>query len=64
MPDKEYKEKSMFVYVMDIKAKELLESLGYELMKTNGSVWVFLNKANQNFESLGVPCVISDTLTF
>lgn len=59
----------MFIYVMDIKSKELLEKLGYELLKTNGNngeatVWVFANKDEQQFDSLDIPCVVSDTLTF
>lgn len=59
----------MFIYVMDIKSKELLEELGYTFLKDNGrkddaTVWVFANKEDHQFDSLDVPCVVSDTLTF
>lgn len=59
----------MFVYVMDKESKEILEAQGYTLLKekrVNGtpSMWVFVNKTEQQFDNINVPCVVSDTLTF
>lgn len=54
----------MFIYVMDERDKNLLESMGYELLKSNGKVWVFVNKEGLQFDSMSVPCVVSDVLTF
>lgn len=53
-----------FIYVFSEKDKELLEKNGYELIKSNNNVFVFLNKDQQNFESLPVNGVFSDMLTF
>ena len=37
-----------------------------KLLKENNkkTVWVFVNKSNQSFDSVDVPCVVSDVLTF
>ncbi len=55
----------MFIYVMDLDSKELLERNGYKLIKADerNGVYCFENKANMEF-ALEVPCVISDTITF
>lgn len=55
-----------FIYVFSKEDKEKMEELGYELVKTNqnGNVFVFLNKDQNNFESLPVRGVFSNTLTF
>lgn len=56
----------MFIYVMDVKIKDKLMRLGYTLLKDDGkdTLWVFAAKENQTFDSLDVPCVVSDVLTF
>lgn len=56
----------MFLYVMDTESRDKLLNLGFELLKENGkkTVWVFLNKSNQTFDMVDVPCVISNILTF
>lgn len=56
----------MFIYVMDADSKEKLLNLGYKLVKEHeaGKMWVFENKKETVFENIGVPCVVSDTLTF
>lgn len=56
----------MFIYVMDKTSKDMLLSYGYELLKENNtkSIWVFVNKPDQNFDVFDIPCVVSDTLTF
>lgn len=56
----------MFIYVMDTKSRDILQNLGFELLKENSAktMWVFVNKQELNFDSLDIPCVVSDTLTF
>lgn len=56
----------MFLYVMDTESRDKLLALGFELLKTNtqNTIWVFVNKQELAFDSLEVPCVVSDTLTF
>ena len=59
----------MFIYVMDEESKKYMEEHGYSLLKCNAeggdaTVWVFANKENHEFDDIGVPCVVSDTLTF
>lgn len=56
----------MFIYVMDTESRDTLLKLGYELLKGNntGTVWVFVNKTEQQFDVIDVPCVVSDVLTF
>ena len=56
----------MFIYVMDEESRDELLKHGFELLKThqNGSIWVFANKADRQFDALDVPCVVSDVLTF
>lgn len=56
----------MFIYVMDTESRDKLLSLGFELLKENDtkSIWVFVNKRELNFDTVDVPCVVSDTLTF
>lgn len=51
---------------MDTKSRDKLQSLGFELLKEDDtkSIWVFVNKQELNFDSIDVPCVVSDTLTF
>lgn len=56
----------MFIYVTDKKSKDKLVELGYELLKGNDkiAIWVFKNKEGQKFDSLNISYVISDVLTF
>lgn len=56
----------MFIYVMDTRSRDALLKLGYELLKANNEqiVWIFVNKSDLQFDSLDIPCVVSDTLTF
>lgn len=56
----------MFIYVMDTESRDKLQSLGFELLKENATktIWVFVNKQELNFDTVDVPCVVSDTLTF
>lgn len=56
----------MFLYVMDSESKDKLVKLGFELLKENSkkTVWIFKNKPEQLFATVGIPCVVSDTLTF
>ena len=56
----------MFLYVMDTESRDQLLSLGFELLKENDkkTVWVFVNKPDQTFDVVNVPCVVSDVLTF
>lgn len=56
----------MFIYVMDTQSRDTLLKLGYELLKTNvaKTLWVFVNKTEQQFDCIDVPCVVSDVLTF
>lgn len=56
----------MFLYVMDKESRDRLLALGFELLKANdkNTIWVFVNKSEQAFDSVDVPCVVSDTLTF
>ena len=44
----------------------ILLNLGFELLKENDkkTVWVFVNKPDQTFDVVDVPCVVSDVLTF
>lgn len=55
-----------FIYVFSKQDKDVLEQLGYELVKKSqdGKIYVFYNKDQQNFESLPVAGVFTDTLTF
>lgn len=56
----------MFLYVMDAESRDKLLTLGFELLKANpqNTIWVFVNKQELAFDSVEVPCVVSDTLTF
>lgn len=56
----------MFLYVMDTESRDKLLNLGFELLKENDkkTVWVFVNKSDQTFDVVDVPCVVSDVLTF
>lgn len=53
---------------MDIESRDYLIAHGYSLLKDNGNsegtVWVFANKEDCQFDTLDIPCVVSDTLTF
>ena len=55
----------MFIYVMDLESKELLEKHGYVLLKSDEqhNVYCFENKKEIEF-ALDVPCVISSVMTF
>ena len=56
-----------FIYVMDKKAKKVLLSKGYKLLKVDeeNSIWCFENQESEDMEfDLGVPHVLSDILTF
>lgn len=54
-----------FIYVMDLESKELLERLGYKLLKSDerNGVYCFQNKADAEFD-LACPCVFSNVMTF
>ena len=54
----------MFIYVMDEVSRDALIARGYELIKDNGEVWVFINKKEFEFSNNDIPCVVSDMLTF
>lgn len=58
----------MFIYVMDVESRDYLITHGYNLLKDNGNskrtVWVFENKDEHQFNTLDIPCVVSDILTF
>lgn len=56
----------MFIYVMDVESRDYLIAHGYALLKGNGNstVWVFENKDEHQFDTLDIPCVVSDVLTF
>lgn len=57
----------MFVYTKDEHTKEKLEALGFELVRQNGSVWVFFNKNDFKFsvaEMEDCSLIYSDELTF
>ena len=55
-----------FIYVFSKNDKDVLEQLGYELIKKSqdGKIYVFQNKDQQNFESLPVAGGFTNTLTF
>ncbi len=55
-----------FIYVFGDEAKEKMCAMGYKLLKSNPScgVHIFANRSELEFSSLGIPCVMSDTLTF
>ena len=55
----------MFIYVMDLDSKELLEKHGYKLLKVDerNGVFCFENKPDMEF-NLRVPCVVSSVMTF
>ena len=53
----------MFIYVMDIEGRDILMGRGYMLLGSNNNVWVFENKNIQTFETLDIPCVVSDIFT-
>ena len=56
----------MFLYVMDVKSRDKLLSLGFKLLKSNDkkTLWVFVNSEKQTFNEIDISCVISDVLTF
>lgn len=57
----------MFIYVMTEEAKEELLRNGYELVKSDDDVkiWVFENKCPENFsQQYNFAYVVSDVLTF
>lgn len=55
-----------FIYVFSADGKDKLLSMQYELLKSDDArnIFVFLNKERQDFSCDGIPCAISDTLTF
>lgn len=55
-----------FIYVFGDEAKEKMCAMGYKLLKSNPycGVHIFANRSELEFSSLGIPCVMSDTLTF
>lgn len=55
----------MFIYVMDLESKELLERHGYKLLKADerNGVYCFENKPDMEFD-LQIPCVVSSIMTF
>lgn len=56
-----------FIYVFSAEGRDKLLSMQYELLKSDDakSIFVFFNKGRQNFSSCeGIPCAVSDTLTF
>lgn len=56
----------MFIYVTDKENRDKLIKLGYELLKGNDriAIWVFKNKEGLQFDVQDIKCVVSDTLTF
>lgn len=56
----------MFIYVMDEESRDILTSRGFKLLKSNsvGTLWVFENQSDLQFDTLNIPCVVSDILTF
>jgi len=57
---------SNFIYVFSAEWKEALLALNYQLLKSNEekSIFVFLNKEQQQFSSRDIPHALSDMLTF
>ncbi|MGN1157169.1 MAG: hypothetical protein ACI4TK_13410 [Agathobacter sp.] len=56
-----------FIYVMNLKDKDKLEKLGYNLLKVDkaNSIFIFENKTELNFElDTDMQYILSDTLTF
>lgn len=61
-----------FIYVMSVKDKNKMVSLGYDLIMedTRNSMWVFKNKDTTTFacedeiSGAGIKFVLSNTLTF
>lgn len=61
-----------FIYVMSVRDKDKMLSLGYSLVKKDkrNSIWVFQNKDTTTFacedevSSAGIKFVLSNTLTF
>ena len=55
-----------YVYVMDTESRDMLVDRGFELLKANDkhTVWVFINKPELTFDTIDIPCVVSDVLTF
>lgn len=61
-----------FIYVMSVRDKDKMLSLGYSLVKEDkrNSIWVFQNKDTTTFacedevSSAGIKFVLSNTLTF
>lgn len=61
-----------FIYVMSVKDKDKMLSLGYDLIKEDArnSMWVFQNKDTATFacedeiSGAGIKFVLSSTLTF
>lgn len=55
-----------FIYVFGEEAKEKMCAMGYKLLKSNMQcqVHIFANKNELEFSAMGIPCVMSDTLTF
>lgn len=54
------------IYVFSDEGRDVLLSNQYELLKSDNAkhIYVFVNKDNYIFACDGVPCVLSDTLTF
>ena len=59
-----------FIYVMSVKDKNKMVSLGYDLIRedTRNSMWVFKNKdtfaCEDEISGAGIKFVLSNTLTF
>lgn len=57
----------MFVYVMDLDSKNVLEKHGFQLIRKDehSGMWIFENKgAGVADFSLDIPCVVTDVLAF
>lgn len=56
---------ALFIYVMDLESKEMLERHGYKLLKADerNGVYCFENKPDMEF-TLNCPCVFSSIMTF
>jgi hypothetical protein len=53
-----------FIYTSDAAAKDALAVQGYTLLYSVGPMWVFDNPSGVAPDIGGLPCALSDTMTF
>jgi len=55
-----------FIYVFSVQDKELLQTLGYHLIKSDErlDIYVFGNTGTLRFSDSDIECVLTNTLTF